>query len=108
MLQGITPAGFAPKGVYRSRLPKLTLGFTTRFYDGSTQPSHSVIHSVILQPDGLEGSGPLVSVVHHMALPCHAKVNQLDRTLITEKQRPLDRAAESAHGHTNPSDLEAA
>ena len=99
MLQGITPAGFAPKGILRSSIPKLTLGFSTRFYDGSTETSRSVIHSVILQPDGVDGSGPLMSVVHHMALPCHAKVNQLDRTLITEKQRPLDKAAVHTQGY---------
>ena len=90
LLQGLTPAGFAPQGVYRSIIPKLTLGFSTRFYDGSAHTSRSVIHNVILQPDGVDGSGPLLSVVHHMALPCHALVNQLAQTLITEKKRPLD------------------
>lgn len=91
-LQGITPAGFAPDGIYCTTLPKLTLGFKTRFFDGSMVTTRSVIHNVIMLPDGLQGSGPLISVVHHMALPCHAKVNKLERTIITEKLRPLDRA----------------
>jgi hypothetical protein len=90
-LQGVTPAGFAPDGIYSSVLPKLTLGFKTSFYDGHSESSRSVIHSVIFLPDGVDGSGPLVSVVHHMALPCHARVNQLARTVITEKNRPLDK-----------------
>lgn len=90
-LMNLTPPGFAKNGMYRFRLPRLTLGFRTRFYDGSILISRSVVHSVILQPDGHHGSGPLVSVVHHMHLPCHAKVNLLDRTSITRKTRPLDR-----------------
>jgi hypothetical protein len=96
-LQGVTPAGFAPGSIYRSILPKLSLGFRTKFYDGSIISSRSVIHSVILLPDGVGGSGPLISVIYHTALPCHAKVNQLDRTIIIEKRRPLDRALGSQH-----------
>lgn len=90
-LHKLTPPGFAPDGLYHGTLPRLTLGFRTRFYDGSLVSSHSTVHSVILQPDGVQGSGPLLSVVHHMALPCHAKVNLLHSTTITEKRRPLDR-----------------
>ncbi|NHZ37796.1 DUF2169 family type VI secretion system accessory protein [Massilia rubra] len=92
MLKGLTVAGFAPSGVFHSRLPRLSLAFKTLFYDGTVAEARSVIHNVILQPDGVDGSGPLVSVVHHMALPCHAKVNKLRTTIITEKDRPLDRA----------------
>ncbi len=92
-LHNLTPAGFAPSGIVRSTLPRITLGFQTRFTDGSRATSRSVIHNVILLPDGYAGSAPLVCVVHHMALPCHARVNLLDRTIITEKRRPLDHAA---------------
>ncbi|NHZ38962.1 DUF2169 family type VI secretion system accessory protein [Massilia aquatica] len=90
MLRGLTVAGFAPSGIYHSILPKLSLAFKTLFYDGSVADARSVIHNVILQPDGVGGSGPLVSVVHHMSLPCHDKVNKLQSTIITEKHRPLD------------------
>lgn len=78
---------FACDGVLRFKLPRLSLGFETRFYDGSRVRSRSAIHTVILEPDY-----PRVSIVHHMALPCHPKVNLLERTIISVKQRPLDRA----------------
>jgi len=86
MLLNLTPPGFAKHGLYRTRIPRLTLGFKTHFHDGSSATSRSVIHNLILLPDL-----PALCVVHHMALPCHPKVNLLDRTVITEKNRPLDR-----------------
>jgi hypothetical protein len=87
MLLNLTSPGFAKHGIYRTRIPRLSLGFETHFYDGSRATCRSVIHSLILLPDL-----PALCVVHHMALPCHPKVNLLDRTVITEKNRPLDRA----------------
>lgn len=95
VLDGLTPPGFAREGIYRTRVPRLSLGFTTHFSDGSRATSRSAIHSLILLPDGADGSGPLISVVHHMALPCHPKVNRLHRTVIIEKQRPLERGQEA-------------
>lgn len=86
VLDGLTPPGFAKNGLYRSAVPKLSLGFTTHFLDGSRVVSRSVIHNLILLPDL-----PALCVVHHMALPCHAQVNLLERTTIIEKRRPLDR-----------------
>ncbi|WP_206958111.1 DUF2169 family type VI secretion system accessory protein [Trinickia acidisoli] len=85
-LINVTPQEFAPGGKLAFRLPKITLVCETFFYDGSREHTRPVIHTVILEPDM-----PRVSVVHHMALPCHVKVNQLDRTRITQKRRPLDR-----------------
>lgn len=65
----------------RFRLPKLYLGFETRFYDGSREIHRSrQLHTVILEPDA-----PRVSLVWHSALPCHFKVHKLDRTVITLK-----------------------
>jgi hypothetical protein len=63
-------------------LPKLHLGFETLFYDGSHQ-IHKIrkLHSVILEPDF-----PRLSLVWHSALPCHFKVQKLDRTIITLKK----------------------
>lgn len=81
----LTPPGFGHEGLLQFPLPKLSLGFETWFYDGTRQRSRSTIHTVILEPDY-----PRVSIVHHMALPCHPKVNLLDRTIITVKHRPLD------------------
>ena len=92
VLVNLTPPGYAADGKLAFTLPKLTLAFQTYFTDGSSVASRSVIHSLILEPDH-----PRVSVVHHMALPCHAQVNRLDKTRILQKQRPLDRPPGPVH-----------
>lgn len=71
----------SPLGNLRFVLPKIFLGFETRFYDGSRE-IHKVrkLHSVIIEPDF-----PRVSLVWHSALPCHFKVQKLERTIITLK-----------------------
>ena len=89
----LTPSGFAPNGRIGFTLPRVTLAFETRFRDGSVERSRSVIHSVTLEPDVTR-----VSVVHHMSLPCHPKVNLLERTIVREKRRPLQRAGASSDG----------
>lgn len=62
-------------------LPRIHLGFETRFYDGSREyHKQRSLHSVIIEPDF-----PRVSLVWHSALPCHFKVQKLDRTIITLK-----------------------
>lgn len=88
-LANLTPAGFAPGGRLDFTLPRLTLSFETRFYDGSVERSRSAIHAVVLDTQ----DRPRLSVVHHMALPCHPKVNLLDRTIVREKRRPLERVS---------------
>lgn len=88
-LLNLTPPGFAADGRVAFTLPKLSLSFETRFYDGSIERSRSVIHAVVLDTH----DRPRVSVVHHMALPCHPKVNLLDRTIVREMRRPLDMPA---------------
>lgn len=87
-LLNLTPAGYAPGGRIAFTLPRLSLSFETRFYDGSIERSRSVIHAVVLDTH----ERPRVSIVHHIALPCHPKVNLLDRTIVREKRRPLERA----------------
>ena len=81
-------------GNLRFLLPKIYLGFETRFYDGSRE-IHKVrkLHTVILEPDFAR-----VSLVWHSALPCHFKVQKLERTIVTLKQdlTPGDRSAEDA------------
>ncbi|MEX8519913.1 MAG: DUF2169 domain-containing protein [Leptothrix sp. (in: b-proteobacteria)] len=65
----------------RFTLPKLYFGFETRFYDGSREThQNKQLHTVILEPDF-----PRVSLVWHSALPCHFKVQKLERTVITLK-----------------------
>lgn len=85
-LVNVTRSEFVPGGKLAFRLPKVTIVCETFFYDGTRVHTRPVLHTVVLEPDA-----PRVSVVHHMALPCHAKVNLLDRTRITQKRRPLDR-----------------
>jgi len=73
-----------PAGDLRFALPKLYLGFETRFYDGSREiHKKRALHTVILEPD--HESGPRVSLVWHSALPCHFNVQKLERTVITLK-----------------------
>ncbi len=63
------------------RLPRLFLRFTTHFYDGEMR-NHALprLHTVIIEPDF-----PRVSLVWHTALPCHAKVVLLERTVVIQK-----------------------
>jgi hypothetical protein len=73
-----------PGGTLRFALPRLYLGFETRFYDGSREIHRKrALHTVILEAD--HESGPRVSLVWHSALPCHFKVQKLERTVITLK-----------------------
>lgn len=70
-----------PGGDLRFALPKIYLGFETRFYDGSREiHKQRKLHTVIVEPDF-----PRVSLVWHTALPCHFKVQKLDRTVVTLK-----------------------
>lgn len=70
-----------PSGELRFTLPKIHLGFQTRFYDGSREV-HATrhLHTVIVEPDF-----PRVSLVWHSALPCHFMVQKLEETVITLK-----------------------
>ncbi|MBS0172642.1 MAG: DUF2169 domain-containing protein [Nitrospira sp.] len=70
-----------PGGDLRFILPKIYLGLETHFYDGSREVhKNRRLHTVILEPDF-----PRVSIVWHSALPCHFKVQKLERTLVTLK-----------------------
>jgi hypothetical protein len=81
----------------RFTLPRLYLGFDTRFYDGSRViHKDRRLHSVIFEPDY-----PRLSLVWHSALPCHFKVQKLERTVVTLKS-PLD------HGRTEFDEFELA
>lgn len=75
--------GLSPLGDLRFHLPKVFLGFDTRFYDGSRQiHQNRRLHTVIV-----EGDLPRVSMVWHSALPCHFKVQKLERTIVTVKEQ---------------------
>ncbi len=83
-LQGGEPVamrGFSPNGDLRFTLPRLFLGFETRFYDGSREiHKNRKLHTVIIEPDF-----PRVSLVWHTAFPCHFKTHKLERTIVTLK-----------------------
>jgi hypothetical protein len=87
----VTLLNLHPRGTIRFALPKVYLGFETRFYDGSREVhKNRKLHTVILEPDF-----PRVSLVWHSALPCHFKVQKLERTVVTLKTNlstgePLD------------------
>lgn len=71
----------SPFGRLAFHLPRIHLGFETRFHGGGAViHQRRALHSVIIEPDF-----PRVSLVWHSALPCHAKVNKLDRTEIRAK-----------------------
>lgn len=70
-----------PEGELQFLLPRIHLGFQTRFYDGSREiHKRRELHTVILEPDF-----PRVSLVWHSALPCHFKVQKLHSTLVSLK-----------------------
>jgi hypothetical protein len=73
--------GLTPTGDVRFQLPRVFPGFETHFLDGSREiHQHRKLHSIILEPDY-----PRVSVVWHTTLPCHFRVQKLDRTILTLK-----------------------
>jgi hypothetical protein len=71
----------SPHGALRFLLPKISLGFETRFRGTEAQiHRYRRLHGVILEPDF-----PRVSLVWLSALPCHHLVHKLQRTIVTLK-----------------------
>jgi hypothetical protein len=70
-----------PDGDLRFLLPRVFLGFDTRFSGGGREVhKERRLHTVILEPDY-----PRVSLVWQSALRCHFKVHKLERTIVTLK-----------------------
>jgi hypothetical protein len=70
-----------PGGRLRFCLPRVALGFTTRF--GRRREDHRAnLHTVILEPDRMR-----VQLVWHTALPCHFTLYQLTGTTVYLKRR---------------------
>jgi hypothetical protein len=87
-----------PAGELRFSIPKVFLGFDTRFYDGSRElHKERRLHTVILEPDH-----PRVSLVWHSALPCHFKVQKLDRTIVTLKAQISPATSFAEQGELEP------
>jgi hypothetical protein len=77
VLHHLTPSGEA-----RFLLPKVFLGFETRFYTGASEVHKTrALHTVILEPDV-----PRVSLVWHTALSCHFQVHKLQRTIVSVRE----------------------
>jgi hypothetical protein len=89
----VSVAGMTPDGELHFTLPKVFLGFETRFADGSYE-THKArnLHTVIIEPDV-----PRVSLVWHSALPCHFMVHKLLRTMVTFKTEIARGAAVGEH-----------
>ena len=71
-----------PEGYLSFHLPRMTLGLITRFYDGTEATHRANFHTLIIQPDERR-----FQMVWHSQLPCHHKVNKLERTTIVLKKR---------------------
>jgi hypothetical protein len=70
-----------PGGRLRFRMPRVALGFTTRF--GRRRENHRAnLHTVILEPDRMR-----LQLVWHTALPCHFTLYQLTDTTVYLKRR---------------------
>ena len=71
-----------PDGYLGFHLPRITLAFSTSFYDGTSEQHRAVFHTLNLYPDKRR-----FEMVWHSQLPCHHKVNKLKETRITLKKR---------------------
>jgi hypothetical protein len=70
-----------PEGHLAFTLPKIALGFQTRFTDGELIHHRASLHTVVIEPDV-----PRLVMVWQTALPCHHKVMKLESTTIIEKK----------------------
>ena len=71
----------AASGDLQFALPRIHLGFETRFYGGgSVLHPQRLLHTVVFEPDDLR-----VSLVWQSALRCHSKMYKLKDTLVTVK-----------------------
>jgi hypothetical protein len=73
--------GLTSSGDVKFLLPPIFPRLETRFYTGEREIHlPPKLHTVIVEPDF-----PRVSLVWHSALPCHFKVQKLERTIVTLK-----------------------
>lgn len=80
-----------PNGILKFNLPRMSIGFTTRFDDGSSEEHRGSLHTVTVKPDY-----PRIVIVWHTHLACHHKVLKLNNTTIRVKQRIAQSVNESA------------
>jgi hypothetical protein len=75
-------SNLTPQGHLHFQLPRVVLGFATRFYTGEVVRHRPVLHSVIIEPDI-----PQVIMVWNTFLECHTTGLKLDKTSVIEKRR---------------------
>lgn len=78
-------------GILKFGLPRISIGFTTNFDDGSSEEHRGSLYTVTVKPDY-----PKVEMVWHTHLACHHKVLKLNSTMIRVKQRIMQSVNESA------------
>lgn len=83
----------SPEGYLSFRLPKVTLGMTTRFYDGTAVTHRAQLHTLVIRPDTAG-----FQMVWHSKLPCHHKEDKLRETDIVLKRRVMVPEAELRAG----------
>jgi hypothetical protein len=79
--ESVVLRNLTPDGRLTFKLPRVALGFQTRFTDGELVHHRAVLHTVVIEPDQ-----PRVILVWHTHLPCHHKVIQLASTRIIQKK----------------------
>ena len=75
-------SNMTPDGRLSFRLPRVLLGFSTRFFDGKVVHHRPALHTVLIRPDTRQ-----LVLVWHTHLECHHDVLQLATTRITLKKR---------------------
>jgi hypothetical protein len=92
-------SGLTPLSTLEFCLPRIFPRLETRFYAGEPEVHQPPkLHTVIIEPDF-----PRVSLVWHSALPCHFRVQKLERTLVILKSLvPLGGAVDSAGATGSP------
>ena len=76
-----------PGGKFAFKLPRYFLAFTTYFNGGSQESHRPSLHTVLIKPDDMT-----FVMVWHTHLPCHSKVNSLNKTTIKLKKSVLGSA----------------
>jgi hypothetical protein len=87
--------GLMPSGELQFHLPRVFLRLETEFTNGAEQTHERPrLYSVIIEPDT-----PRVSLVFQSSLPCHHRVHELLRTVVTTK--PIIRMGQEADSNAD-------
>jgi hypothetical protein len=73
--------GLSPEGLLRFRLPRISIGFSTRI-SGGIEHHRGELHTVVIEPEQQR-----LVMVWQTALPCHNTLYSLEETVVFEKER---------------------